>query len=51
VDESDVAELEKVFPSITESKLCKLTPQGFAELVRGTIADHLVRGLGCLEQC
>lgn len=47
MEESDVEELEKVFPSITDSKLCKLTRQGFQELVRGTIADNLIPGEYC----
>lgn len=38
-------ELEKVFGSINDTKLCKLTRNGFGALVGCAIADHFIDGL------
>lgn len=45
VDEREVEELEKVFGSINDTKLCKLTRNGFGSLIGGAIADHFIDGL------
>lgn len=45
VDEQEVEELEKVFGSINDTKLCKLTRNGFGALVGGAIANHFINGL------
>ncbi|VDK88939.1 unnamed protein product [Litomosoides sigmodontis] len=45
LDEREVEELEKVFGSINDTKLCKLTRNGFGALVGGAIADHFINGL------
>ncbi|VDN41126.1 unnamed protein product [Gongylonema pulchrum] len=45
LDEGEVEELEKVFGSINDTKLCKLTRNGFGALVGGAIADCFIDGL------
>ncbi|OZC06417.1 hypothetical protein X798_06597 [Onchocerca flexuosa] len=45
LDEQEVEELEKVFGSINDTKLCKLTRNGFGALVGGAIANHFIDGL------
>lgn len=45
LDEHEVEELEKVFGSINDTKLCKLTRKGFGALVEGTIEDRFIDGL------
>lgn len=45
LDEHEVEELEKVFGSINDTKLCKLTRNGFGALVAGVIDECFVDGL------
>ncbi|VDK72817.1 unnamed protein product [Onchocerca ochengi] len=45
LDELEVEELEKVFGSINDTKLCKLTRNGFGALVGGAIPNHFIDGL------
>lgn len=45
VDEHEVEELEKVFGSINDTKLCKLTQNGFTRLVTGVIEECFIDGL------
>lgn len=45
LDENEVEELEKVFGSINDTKLCKLTRNGFGALVKGAIEEKFVDGL------
>ncbi|VDM41597.1 unnamed protein product [Toxocara canis] len=45
LDEHEVEELEKVFGSINDTKLCKLTQKGFTQLVEGAIEAHFIDGL------
>ncbi|VDM98335.1 unnamed protein product [Thelazia callipaeda] len=45
LDEAEVEELEKVFGSINDTKLCKLTRNGFGTLLGGAIDDHFIDGL------
>uniref|UniRef100_A0A915Q6R4 ubiquitinyl hydrolase 1 n=1 Tax=Setaria digitata TaxID=48799 RepID=A0A915Q6R4_9BILA len=45
LDEQEVEELEKVFGSINDTKLCKLTRNGFGTLIGGAIANNFIDGL------
>ncbi|MFH4973487.1 hypothetical protein AB6A40_000196 [Gnathostoma spinigerum] len=45
LDEIEVEELEKVFGSINDTKLCKLTKHGFVTLVGGAIDPCFLDGL------
>uniref|UniRef100_A0A915CDK1 ubiquitinyl hydrolase 1 n=1 Tax=Parascaris univalens TaxID=6257 RepID=A0A915CDK1_PARUN len=45
LDEQEVEELEKVFGAINDTKLCKLTRNGFTQLVGGAIEAYFIDGL------
>jgi hypothetical protein len=49
VHENEVAELEKMWSVISDIRLCKMTPEGFAALVSPPMPSKLVSGMFRLE--